>query len=59
MSTMNAALKGMKLLQQRIPHKKKIVEPIKQSRYEKGGKEGREGGDAFMCRHCVLRIAND
>jgi len=29
---MNAALKGMKSLQQRIPHKKKMVEPIKQSR---------------------------
>jgi len=39
---MNAALKGMKLLQQRIPHKKKTVEPIKQSRLV--GREGREEG---------------
>jgi hypothetical protein len=31
-SGMNAALKGMKLLQQRVPHQKKFIEPIKPSR---------------------------
>jgi hypothetical protein len=32
MSTMNAAMKGMKMLEKRLPHKKKMLEPIKPSR---------------------------
>ncbi|EWM23073.1 putative 39s ribosomal protein mitochondrial precursor [Nannochloropsis gaditana] len=33
MSTMNAAMKGMKMLEKRLPHKKKMLEPIKPSRW--------------------------
>lgn len=43
-SGMNAALKGMKLLQQRVPKNKKFIEPIKPSRYV-----GVSGLDVRLC----------
>ena len=43
-SGMNAALKGMKLLQQRVPKNKKVIEPIKPSRYV-----GVSGLDVRLC----------